>query len=76
MKTPETITRCEFCGRYIKLYPASAKQYENAQINIEEGKILLPEEIAGEGNRHVKSIAGYYCTPMCLCRMIEKILTK
>jgi hypothetical protein len=81
MKNTETFIKCEFCGKYISLQsPPSKKNYNNAEIRIEDGIILLPNKIVKKHHKegitdgHANDLSGYYCTPKCLYKRIEQIL--
>jgi hypothetical protein len=81
MKTEETFIRCEYCNEFISLKsPPSDDRYDNAEIHIGDGTILLPNKIVkknhkrGISDSHAKDISGYYCSPECLKKKIKEIL--
>jgi hypothetical protein len=81
MKEKYTVTNCEYCGKQISLKsPPSDEQYENAQIYIQDGGLLLPKAVVKRNHKrgvtedHSKSLAGYYCKPVCLSAHIHDIL--
>lgn len=83
MKKPYEITHCEYCDEIITLEsPPSNKRYENGEIHITEGSILLPRAIVkknhkkGRSDSHAAYINGHYCGPQCLFRQIKKILRR
>jgi len=77
MKPIESYRRCEFCDKRISACsPPSNESYENAEIHIGEGSILLPERFVKDNNNHTADISGYYCNQKCLAAMIEKVLSE
>lgn len=73
MKEVKKITNCEFCDSQIAVQPThSDKSYENGEIYIAEGMILLP----GKNHANFTTLSGYYCTPQCLIQMMKRILEK
>jgi hypothetical protein len=81
MKPKEEYTRCEYCNKKILLAsPPNTKRYNNAEILIREGSMLLPDEVVRKNHRegftdsHSASLNGYYCKPKCLRNMIQLLL--
>lgn len=82
MKKRFEVTRCEYCDSLIELgSPPLEKRYDNAEISIREGTVLLPGNIVRqrikEGLRsgHTADLSGRYCTPQCLINKLNSILT-
>lgn len=73
MKRPYEVTHCKFCDSQITLNsPPSDQRYENAEVYITNGIILLPERLV-KGDSHIKDISGYYCRILCFKKMIDSI---
>ena len=81
MKNKEQFTRCEYCDQMMVLQsPPKKESYENAQIEINSGTILLPKKVAEKSKKkgfslsHAMDLNGFYCNPKCLRNKIDKIL--
>jgi hypothetical protein len=81
MKCSYHITNCEFCNKTIRLdSPPSDDRYEDGEIFITHGTVLLSKSIVeknhkhGISDSHAEYIAGYYCNYKCLVGQIKKIL--
>jgi len=81
MKNKESFTMCEYCDKIIILQsPPKKESYENAQIEINSGTILLPKKVANKSKKkgfslsHAKDLNGFYCNPKCLWNQIKTIL--
>jgi hypothetical protein len=82
MKPELKITHCEYCNSIIMLEsPPSKNRYNNAEIHISNGMILIPDKIVkkrhkkGVGDSHANFLSGYYCQPECLTNKIKELLT-
>lgn len=78
-----TFHYCEYCKKASEdISPPTKEQYENAQIHIVEGHILLPQSVVAKNRKpcvsdsHCKFIDGYYCNIECLQKRINKILRR
>ena len=81
MKKTTEVTRCEFCDAQITLEsPPCEARYNQAEIYISNGSILLPKEVVKKNHKkritdsHVAYIDGRYCGYKCFIGQIEKIL--
>jgi len=79
----KTFYYCENCHKQIlDTSPPTDEQYENAQICIQDGTILLPEAVVAKNHKpgvadyYTEYITGYYCCPECLIKKINKILRR
>ena len=77
-KPTRQITNCEYCDKQIDLSsPPSAEQYEEGQVHIGSGSMLLPSKIVekkGIASSHAIFLDGYYCSKICLIQKIEAAL--
>jgi hypothetical protein len=74
MKPTKQITYCECCDTAIDLVsPPNADYYENGQIKITNGVMLLPKEV---DSSHSAEISGIYCDIHCLIKHLRMLLKK
>ena len=81
MKKPYEVTHCEYCDSLIVVQSPPKKEYhERGMIVIEEGTILLSDDLVkakkkrGMTASHAVCIDGYYCDHRCLLAKIREIL--
>jgi hypothetical protein len=77
MKLTKEITFCEYCDKIIyRASPPPKEQYDNGEIIITDGSVLIPDEIVNlnQNSCHSKDISGYYCDIECLINHLKKIL--
>jgi len=78
MHKPYEVTNCEYCGSVITLEsPPSKERYNRAEIRIDAGTMLLPDDVVEMSDihkAHAVGLEGYYCKPKCLTNRIEAIL--
>lgn len=81
MKPTKQFAYCENCDEPISI-PPEKSHFENGQVHIEVGTVLLPHKIAKlhadkTNSRilvHHRSIDGYYCTTKCLQHYLAELL--
>lgn len=74
MKKEEIYRRCEYCDKLILIEsPPTKESYENGQIEIMSGTILLPKSVSAPSHR-MESLDGIYCNVECLLFKIHNIL--
>ena len=81
MKKQETYRRCEGCDKMLlDATPPKKEYYEEGQIHIGSGTILLPAKVAKRNKKkgfsisHADNLDGYYCNLKCFIRRVNEIL--
>ena len=81
MKPSYRITYCEYCDKVVYPdSPPSKESYENGEIHIQSGSVLLPKSVVkrrhkeGFTSSHAADIDGIYCDYKCLVNYLKQIL--